>query len=98
MLGLVPYRYAASKDDLLTRLRRIEGQVRGIARMVEADEYCVDILTQIQAVDAALERVGLRLMADHIRGCVADAIASGEKQGEEKIAELVTVVERFVKA
>jgi CsoR family transcriptional regulator, copper-sensing transcriptional repressor len=92
----MPYRYEANKDDLLARLRRIEGQVRGIARMVSDDEYCVDILTQIQAATAALDRVGLRLLADHVRGCVADAVAAGE--GEPKIAELVGVIERFVKA
>jgi DNA-binding FrmR family transcriptional regulator len=94
----MPYRYAGSRDDLLARLRRIEGQVRGIARMVEADEYCVDILTQIQAANAALERVGLRLMGDHIRGCVTDAVEAGDAEGEAKIAELVSVIERFVKA
>jgi DNA-binding FrmR family transcriptional regulator len=92
----VPYLYAESKQDLLARLRRIEGQTRGIARMVEGDEYCVDILTQIQAVTAGLEKVGLKLLADHIKGCVTDAVAEGE--GEAKIAELVSVVERFVKS
>lgn len=89
------YLYGESKDALLTRLRRIEGQIRGIERMVETDEYCVDILTQINAVTGALEKVGLHLLSDHIRGCVADAV--GAKQGEQKIEELVGVVERFLK-
>lgn len=89
------YLYAREKDDLLNRLRRIEGQVRGLARMVEQDKYCVDILTQISAVSSALDRVGLRLLDEHIRGCVADALASGD--GEPKVEELVGVVERFLR-
>lgn len=90
------YLYGQSRDQLLTRLRRIEGQVRGIQRMVEEDKYCVDILTQIQAATAGLEKVGLHLLSQHIQGCVADAM--GTSAAEEKIAELVGVVERFVKA
>ena len=90
------YLYAENKDELLTRLRRIEGQVRGLERMVEEDKYCVDILTQISAVTAGLDRVGLALLGDHVRGCVADAVAGGD--GEAKIAELMAVIERFSKA
>lgn len=90
------YRYAEDKDELLNRLRRAEGQVRGIARMVEEDAYCVDVLTQISAAISALEKVGLHLLADHIRGCVSEAVATGE--GEPKVQELVGVVERFLKA
>lgn len=90
------YRYAAGKDQLQARLRRIEGQVRGIARMVEEDAYCVDILHQISAVTSALEKVGLHLLSDHIKGCVRDAVAEGE--GDEKVAELVGTVERFLRA
>jgi DNA-binding FrmR family transcriptional regulator len=92
----VPYRYAESKDLLLARLRRVEGQVRGIARMVEQDSYCVDVLTQISAAVSALEKVGMHLLADHIRGCVRDAVASGD--GEATVEELVQVVGRFLKA
>lgn len=84
------------RDELLTRLRRIEGQVRGIARMVEEDQYCVDVLTQINAVTAALEKVGVRLLSGHIRGCVRDALTTAS--GEEKVDELVGVVERFLRA
>jgi DNA-binding FrmR family transcriptional regulator len=87
--------YSADKDDLLMRLRRIEGQVRGLARMVEDDKYCVDVLTQISAVSSALDRVALRMLDDHIRGCVADAVSTGD--GSEKVEELVGVVERFLK-
>lgn len=90
------YKYAENKDQLLNRLKRIEGQVRGIARMVEEDTYCVDVLTQLSAAISALEKVGLHLLADHIRGCVADAVATGD--GDESVAELVGVVERFLKA
>lgn len=91
----MPYAYAQTKDQLLARLRRIEGQIRGIARMVESDEYCVDILTQITAVTGGLEKVGLHLLSDHIRGCVADAVATDQRQA--KVDELVGVVERFLK-
>ena len=88
--------YASHRDDLLKRLRRIEGQVRGIARMVEEDKYCVDILDQISAVNAALDKVGLGLLSEHVRGCVTDAIASDG--GGEKVDELVQVVGRYLKS
>jgi len=87
--------YAADKDELLARLRRIEGQVRGIQRMVASDKYCVDVLNQISAVVSGMEKVGLRLLRDHMRGCVADAFRSKDK-GEEKVEEVVKVVERFL--
>jgi DNA-binding FrmR family transcriptional regulator len=90
------YAYAESKDQILARLRRVEGQVRGIARMVEEDTYCVDVLTQINAVTSALDKVGLQLLSSHIKGCVKDAVAADG--GDEKVAELVGVVERFLKA
>jgi DNA-binding FrmR family transcriptional regulator len=76
--------YAATKDQLRTRLRRIEGQVRGIERMVDEDRYCIDVLTQISAVQAALDKVALGLLDDHARHCVlgADAEAQGERTEE----------------
>lgn len=89
------YRYGEDKEALLRRLRRIEGQVRGIERMVEEDKYCVDILDQISAVRAALDKVGLHLMSDHIRGCVADAVSTD--RGPATVEELVGVVEKFLK-
>lgn len=95
MVG-VAYKYAEDKDLLLNRLKRIEGQVRGIARMVDEDTYCVDVLTQISAAISALEKVGMHLLADHIKGCVTDAVSSGN--GEHTVNELVGVVERFLKA
>ncbi|HKA02697.1 MAG TPA: metal-sensitive transcriptional regulator, partial [Acidimicrobiales bacterium] len=71
--------YTASKDDLLKRLRRVEGQIRGLQRMVEADTYCIDVLTQVSAATRALQSVALELLDDHLRHCVADAVASGDR-------------------
>lgn len=87
--------YGSSREDLTKRLRRIEGQIRGVQRMVEEDAYCVDVLTQISAVISACEKVGLKVLEEHIKGCVADAIASDN--GEAKIAELTEALERFLK-
>lgn len=83
------------KADLLARLKRIEGQVRGIQRMVDEDQYCVDILVQIAAVKSALNRVGFILLENHTRGCVARAIKNND--GDSAISELTGVIERFVK-
>ena len=91
--------YAKDKDALVKRLHRIEGQVRGIERMVEDDRYCIDILTQIGAALTALENVGLKLLEEHTRHCVADALASGDEGSVgEKTEELVAAVQRFAKA
>ena len=88
-----------SKDELLARLRRVEGQVRGIARMVEEDTYCIDVLTQVSAAVSALEKVGVKVVSDHIRGCVRDAVQAPDgDSGEQHIAELVGALERFLKA
>lgn len=84
--------YAADRAKILTRLRRIEGQVRGVARMVEEDQYCVDILTQLSAAVAGLRATGLLVLEDHIRGCVINA--EPEKQ-EETLQELMGAIERF---
>ena len=81
------------KQALGKRLRRVEGQVRGIAQMVEDDRYCVDILTQLSAVRAALDAVSFQLLDGHVRGCVQDAIVSGD--GDAAISELMQVVRRF---
>ena len=92
------YGYAENKSKLLKRLARAEGQVRGITRMVEEDRYCIDILTQLAAVDTALESVALEILEDHVKHCVAGALASGdETDAETKIDELVEAVRRFAK-
>ena len=91
----MPYPYASDRDEILSRLRKVEGQVRGIQRMVSEDAYCVDILTQISAVVSGVEKVALRLLREHMRGCVADAVRSSDSP-DEKIDELVKVVERFL--
>ena len=91
--------YAKDKDALIKRLHRIEGQVRGIEKMVDDDRYCIDILTQIGAVRTALETVGLKLLEDHVNHCVVNAIAAGDARTiNEKTAELVDAVQRFSKA
>lgn len=88
--------YSAIKPDLLKRLRRIEGQIRGIQGMVEKETYCVDVLDQISAVVAACEKVGLKVLGEHLRGCVADSV--GTKDAAATIDELTDVLERFLKA
>ena len=88
-----PRGYTMQRDDYLKRLRRIEGQVRGLQRMVDEDKYCIDILTQVNSVTAALRAVGMGLLDDHVRHCVADSIATGD--GDEKIEELMAAVGRF---
>lgn len=85
------------RRDLLNRLARIEGQVRGIARMVEQDEYCNDILTQISAVTRALDRVALEVLDGHVHGCVREAMVAGGKEAEAKTNELLEAVERFAR-
>jgi CsoR family transcriptional regulator, copper-sensing transcriptional repressor len=90
--------YADQKPQLVKRLHRIEGQVRGIERMVEEDRYCVDILTQIGAVSTALESLAVTILDEHANHCVADAIASGdEKAAREKTEELLSAVRRFAR-
>ena len=89
--------YTAKKDDLRARLNRIEGQVRGIGKMVEEDKYCIDILTQISAVNSAMKKVAVGLLDDHMRHCVAGA-ASGEERGDEMLKEATQAIERLLKA
>jgi DNA-binding FrmR family transcriptional regulator len=89
--------YTDDKAKLLARLRRIEGQVRGLQKMIDEEQYCVDVLTQVSSVMAALQKVGVIILEDHIQGCVRGAIVSGT-DGERAVEELIAVVERFVKA
>jgi len=92
------YGYVPQKADLQRRLARIEGQVRGVARMVEDERYCIDVLTQLAAVQTALEAVGLKVLDEHVRHCVARALASGDSaEAEAKANELLAAVQRFAK-
>jgi CsoR family transcriptional regulator, copper-sensing transcriptional repressor len=94
----VSYGYVNEKDALITRLHRIEGQVRGIEKMVADERYCIDILTQIGAVSTALETVAQKLLEEHANHCVAGALASGSRQeAEEKTRELLQAVQRFTR-
>ncbi|MGW0191412.1 metal-sensitive transcriptional regulator [Streptomyces sp. NPDC003362] len=90
--------YTANKDDVLKRLRRIEGQVRGLQRLVEENTYCIDVLTQVSATTKALQSFALTMMDDHLHSCVADAIAQGGDQAQDKIAEASQVIARMVRA
>jgi DNA-binding FrmR family transcriptional regulator len=90
--------YHGQKDALVKRLHRIEGQVRGIERMVDDDRYCIDILTQIGAVSTALESLAFTVLDEHVRHCVAGALASGdEAESQAKAEELLQAVHRFAK-
>ena len=90
--------YAANKDAVLKRLHRIEGQVRGLTRMVESDTYCIDILTQISAATRALQAVALGLLDDHLSHCVADAITAGGGEADAKVAEASDAIRRLVRS
>jgi DNA-binding FrmR family transcriptional regulator len=90
--------YSDDKAALVTRLHRIEGQVRGIERMIEENRYCIDVLTQISAVNTALESLAFQLLDQHVKHCVAGAFASGDAaEMEQKTAELLEAVQRFAK-
>jgi DNA-binding FrmR family transcriptional regulator len=90
--------YSQNKDDLVRRLRRAEGQVRGIQRMVETDTYCIDILTQVSAATKALENVALALIEDHLAHCVAEAAREGGPVADEKIKEASAAIARLVRS
>ena len=90
--------YSGNKDDVLKRLRRIEGQIRGLQRMVDEDVYCIDVLTQISAATKALQAVALGLLEDHLNHCVAEAITAGGPQASEKVREAAAAVERLVRS
>jgi len=92
------YGYTQNKDDYLMRLRRIEGQVRGLQRMVESDKYCIDILTQVAAVTRALQSVALGLLDEHLSHCVAEAVAEGGGTADAKIREASDAIARLVRS
>ena len=93
-----PHGYIHRKDDYLRRLRRIEGQSRGLQRMVEEEEYCIDILTQVSAMTRALQSVALGLLDEHMSHCVVDAAVAGGKEAEEKLKEASEAIARLVKS
>ncbi len=90
--------YISSKDAYLRRLRRIEGQVRGLQRMVEDEKYCIDILTQVSAATSALQSVALGLLDDHLTHCVLDAAASGGPEADQKLQEASEAIARLVRS
>ncbi|WP_040320060.1 metal-sensitive transcriptional regulator [Aeromicrobium marinum] len=90
--------YISDKDRYLARLKRIEGQARGIHRMIDEDSYCIDILTQISALTSALENVALGLLDDHLRHCVVDAARAGGPEATEKLDEASRAIARLIKS
>lgn len=90
--------YMARKDTHLKRLRRIEGQVRGLARMVESDTYCIDVLTQVSATTRALESLALELLDEHLGHCVAQAVAAGGEEADAKVKEASAAIARLVRS
>ena len=90
--------YIHRKDDYLRRLRRIEGQARGLQRMVEEEKYCIDILTQVAAMTKALQAVSIGLVEEHLSHCVVDAARSGGDEADEKITEAVEAISRLVRS
>jgi DNA-binding FrmR family transcriptional regulator len=90
--------YAVDRDDYLKRLRRVEGQVRGIARMVETDQYCIDILTQVSAATKALQSVALGLLEAHLGSCVVDAARAGGPDADAKVKEAAEAITRMVRS
>lgn len=90
--------YSMHKDDYRNRLRRIEGQVRGLQRMIDDEEYCIDVLTQIASVSKALQGVGLGLLDEHLRHCVRHAAETDPQAGDDKVHEAIAAVERLLRA
>ena len=93
-----PQGYSETKDNYAKRLRRVEGQVRGIAKMIDDEKYCIDILTQISAVTSALQSVALGLLDDHLNHCVSHAAAEGGADAERKLAEASAAIARLVRS
>ncbi len=92
------YGYTPRKEDYLKRLRRIEGQIRGLQRMVDEDSYCIDILTQVSAATKALQSVAIGLLEEHLAHCVADAVAQGGETAEAKVKEASDAIARLVRS
>ena len=93
-----PHGYIHNKDDYLKRLRRIEGQARGLQRMVEEEQYCIDILTQVSAMTKALQSVSLGLLDEHLNHCVVNAVAVGGEEADAKLKEASAAIARLVRS
>ena len=96
--GTSPHGYTHNKDDYLKRLRRIEGQARGLQRMVEEEQYCIDILTQVSAMTKALQSVSLGLLDEHLNHCVVNAVAAGGEEADAKLKEASDAIARLVRS
>jgi DNA-binding FrmR family transcriptional regulator len=96
--GTAGHGYSLNKENYAKRLRRIEGQVRGIAKMIEDDKYCIDVLTQISAVNSAMQSVALGLLEEHLGHCVSHAVAEGGAEAEAKLAEASAAIARLVRS
>ncbi|MBC9723838.1 metal-sensitive transcriptional regulator [Streptomyces sp. TRM68367] len=92
-----PPGYREGKDAVLKRLRRIEGQVRGLQRLVEEDQYCIDVLTQVAATTKALQAVAMQLLEDHLAHCVQDAMTAGGDEARDKVAEATRAIARLLR-
>ena len=90
--------YSADKESVQRRLKRIEGQVRGLSRMIDEDAYCIDVLTQISAATRALQSVALQLLGEHLSHCVHDAVVAGGSNADDKITEARAAIERLVRS
>lgn len=90
--------YSSNKPDHLARLKRIEGQIRGLQRMVDEDTYCIDVLTQVASVSKALQSVAVNLLDEHLHHCVASAVSTGGPEGAAKIAEATKAIQRLLKS
>jgi DNA-binding FrmR family transcriptional regulator len=90
--------YVDDKDEILTRLRRIEGQVRGLQRMVDDEQYCIDVLTQISAATSGLKRVAVALLNDHLAHCVTEAVAGSGQVPSDRVAEATAAIDRLLKS
>ena len=99
LVGMAARGYTLDKDDYLKRLRRVEGQIRGLQRMVEDDTYCIDVLTQVAAATKALQSVAVGLLDEHVRHCVRNAVADGQgEQADEMVTEATRAIERLLRA
>ena len=93
-----PHGYIHDKDDYLKRLRRIEGQTRGLQKMIDEDKYCIDVLTQVSAVTKALQSVALGLLEEHMAGCMVDAAKAGGTEADAKVREAADAIARLVRS